>query len=166
MATPEQMVALEDSPEYFRTHKKHPQKALPPVKLQKYVIDYGVIDPQLKAAVEHHQKPAPLEFAAAAYNDNGQLMNSMLNQGFPAGNGAKQEALFHAVQELEVPPGALRLWLNVVVFVCIRRLGALTVDGAEIYSDGVERSPFIGKVRLRVQDASVLHGGVSHVVVK
>jgi VWFA-related protein len=113
MATPEQMVTLEDSPEYFKTHKKHPQKPLPPVKLQKYVIDYGVIDPQLRAAVAHNQKLAPLEFAAAAYNDDGQLMNSMLNQGFPAGNGAKQEALFHATQELEVPPGAAFIRLAV-----------------------------------------------------
>ncbi len=113
MATAEQMVALEDSPEYFKTHKKHPQKPLPPVKLQKYVIDYGVIDPQLKAAVAHNQKPAPLEFAAAAYDDDGKLMNSMLNQGFPAGNGGKPEALFHATQELDVPPGAAFIRLAV-----------------------------------------------------
>ena len=113
MATAEEMQALEDSPEYFKTHEKHPQKALPPVKLQKYVIDYGVIDPQLKAAVAHHQNPSPLEFAAAAYNDDGRLLNSMLNQGVPSGNGGKQEALFHAIQELEVPPGTAFIRLAV-----------------------------------------------------
>ena len=113
MATPEQMVALEDSPEYFKTHQKHPQKALPPVKLQKYVIDYGVIDPQLRAAEAHNQKLAPLEFAAAAYNDDGMLLNSLLNQGLPSGAGGKQEALFHAIQELEVPPGAAFIRLAV-----------------------------------------------------
>jgi hypothetical protein len=113
MATAEEMVALEDSPEYFKTHKKHPQKPLPPVKLQKYVIDYGVIDPQLKATVAHKQNPSPLEFAAAAYDDDGRLLNSMLNQGLPSGDGVKQEALFHAVQELQVPPGAAFIRLAV-----------------------------------------------------
>ncbi len=113
MATAEEMESLEDSPQYFKTHQKHPQKALTPVKMQKYVIDYGVIDPQLKATVAHNQKPAPLEFAAAAYDDDGHLLNSMLNQGLPSGNGGKQEALFHAVQELQVPPGAAFIRLAV-----------------------------------------------------
>ncbi len=113
MATPEQMQALEDSPEYFKTHKKHPQKPLAPVKLQKYVIDYGVIDPQLRAAEARKEKPAALEFAAAAYNDDGQLLNSMLNQGFPAGSGGKEEALFHAIQEFDVPPGTAFIRLAV-----------------------------------------------------
>ena len=113
MATPEQMVALEDSPEYFKTHKKHPQKALAPVPMQKYVIDYGVIDPQLRAAEARKEKPAALEFAAAAYNDDGQLLNSMLNQGFASGDGGKQAALFHALQELDVPPGAAFIRLAV-----------------------------------------------------
>lgn len=113
LATADEMQALEDSPEYFKTHQKHPQKALPPVKLQKYVIDYGVIDPQLRAAVAHKQNPSPLEFAAAAYDDDGRLLNSMLNQGLPSGNGGKQEALFHAVQELQVPPGAAFLRMAV-----------------------------------------------------
>jgi VWFA-related protein len=112
-ATPEQMVALEDSPEYFKTHLKHPQKALPPVKLQKYVIDYGVVDPQLRTAAAHKDKPAVLEFAAAAYDDDGKLMNSMLNRGVPTGDGGKQEALFHAIQELEAPPGAAFIRLAV-----------------------------------------------------
>jgi VWFA-related protein len=113
LATAEQMQALEDSPEYFKIRQKHPQKPLPPVKLQKYVIDYGVIDPQLRAAVTHNQKLSPLEFAAAAYDDDGRLLNSILNQGLPAGQGGKQEALFHAVQELEVPPGAAFIRLAV-----------------------------------------------------
>jgi hypothetical protein len=113
MATPEQMVALEDSPEYFKTHQKHPQKALTPIKLQKYVIDYGVIDPQLKAAETRKEKPAVLEFAAAAYNDDGRLLNSLLNQGVPTGVNPKNEALFHALQELEVPPGAAFIRLAV-----------------------------------------------------
>lgn len=113
IASAEEMQALEDSPEYFKTHQKHPQKALAPIKLQKYVIDYGVIDSQLKTAIAHHQKPSPLEFAAAAYNDDGRLLNSMLNQGYPSGDGGKDEALFHAIQELEVPPEAAFIRLAV-----------------------------------------------------
>jgi hypothetical protein len=50
MATAEQMQQLEDSPAFFRTrHKDGPRKPLAPVKLQKYLIEYGVFDPQLKA---------------------------------------------------------------------------------------------------------------------
>jgi hypothetical protein len=106
-ATPQQMVDLEDSPAYFRTrHRNKLPKPLPPVKLQKYVIDYGVIDPQLQVVAGHKQKPAVLEFAAAAYDDDGRMLNSMLNQGVPSGNPAKPESRFHAIQELEVPPGA------------------------------------------------------------
>jgi hypothetical protein len=106
VASTEQMQALEDSPAYFKTRQRHKSTELKPIKLQKYVIDYGVIDPQLKVAVAHNQK-ATLEFAAAAYNDDGILLNSMLNRGVPSGNkGAKSDALFHAIQELDVPPGA------------------------------------------------------------
>ncbi len=112
MATPEQMEALQDAPEYFITRRKKPtQKPLMPIKLQKYVIDYGVIDPQLKAMAARHDKPATLEFAAAAYNDEGQLLNSMLNQGVPPEKSGN--SVFHAVQEIEVPPGAAFLRLAV-----------------------------------------------------
>ncbi|HEY3706469.1 MAG TPA: VWA domain-containing protein [Terracidiphilus sp.] len=107
MATPEQMQSLEDTPDYFLTRRRKAAPKPPaPVKLQKYVIRYGVIDPQLKANAARHDNPAALEFAAAAYNADGRLLNSMLNQGVPSGVKGKSDALFHAIQELEVPPGA------------------------------------------------------------
>jgi len=113
MATPEQMQGLEDAPDYFKTrHKNKPQSAPKPIKLQKYVIDYGVIDPQLKTMAAHGQK-AVLEFAAAAYNDDGRLLNSILNQGVPTGTGKKSQSLFHAIQELEAPPGTAYIRLAV-----------------------------------------------------
>jgi hypothetical protein len=113
MATPEQMQALQDAPDYFKTRRKNkPQAAPKPIKLQKYVIDYGVIDPQLKAMAAHGQK-AVLEFAAAAYNDDGRLLNSILNQGVPTGSGKKSQTLFHAIQELEAPPGTAYIRLAV-----------------------------------------------------
>jgi hypothetical protein len=117
LATAEQMLALEDSPAYFRTrHHDKPLTPLKPVQLQKYNIDYGVIDSQIRDAAQHKGTPATLEFAAAAYDADGRLLNSMLNQGQINGKtskDAKSEALFHAVQELEVPPGAA--WIRLAV---------------------------------------------------
>jgi VWFA-related protein len=117
LATAEQMAQLQDSPIYFRTrHKDQPLKPLPPVKLQKYVIDYGVIDPQLKALAAHKGKSATLEFAAAAYDVDGRLLNSLLNEGqVTTGKDAARKAgpVIRAQQELEVPPGAS--WIRVAV---------------------------------------------------
>jgi VWFA-related protein len=48
LATPGQMAQIEGEPSYFRTRdKKKPVSALLPVKLQRYLIDYQVIDPML-----------------------------------------------------------------------------------------------------------------------
>jgi len=117
LATEKQMAELQDSPAFFRTRRKDtPQKPLPPVKLQKYLIDYGVIDQQLKKLAAGNGTPATLEFAAAAYDDDGRLLNSELNEGqAPTGSkaGTKPGALFHAEQELEVPDGAA--WIRVAV---------------------------------------------------
>lgn len=110
LATADQMLDLEDSPAFFRTRKKNrPLKPLPPVALQKYVIDYGVKDAQLKSTARNKGAIPILEFAAAAYDADGRLLNSMLNEG-QASSGADSKAkaggLFHASQELDVPPGA------------------------------------------------------------
>jgi VWFA-related protein len=117
MATAKQMADLVDSPNYFLTRRKDQvQKPLTPVKLQKYVIDYGVIDPKLKSLASTMGQAATLEFAAAAYDPDGRLLNSMLNEGqAPTGvkPGSKPGALFHAEQELEVPPGAA--WIRLAV---------------------------------------------------
>ena len=118
MATAEQMAQLQDSPAYFRTRKKNspPPKPLPPVMLQKYRIGYGIVDAQLKTLATLKGKPAELEFAAAAYDADGRLLNSILNQGqVPTGNGKSGKAppFFHAEQELEVPPGAASIRLAV-----------------------------------------------------
>jgi VWFA-related protein len=110
LATADQMLQLQDSPAFFRTrHKDRPLKPLTPVKLQKYRIDYGVVDPQLKAEAKRTGRPAVIEFAAAAYDLDGRLLNSELNEGLAStdskGNG-KSSSTFRAEQELEVPPGA------------------------------------------------------------
>ena len=92
----------------------HP-KPLTPVNLQQYVINYDVIDPQLRMLAET-QKSSELEFAAAAYNNDGVLLNSILNKGAIASErrpDGKIDNRFHAVQQLAVPPGAA--YLRVVV---------------------------------------------------
>ena len=117
LATSAQMLQLEDAPIYFRTRRRNgSQKGLKPVELQKYLIDYGVIDPQLKALASRGGRPAALEFAAAAYDADGRLLNSILNEGLASkeeqGNG-KREALFHAIQELQAPQGTASIRLAV-----------------------------------------------------
>jgi hypothetical protein len=86
------------------------------VTLQKYLIDYGVFDPQLKSLAAGGGNPGKLEFAAAAYDVDGRLLNSVLNEGLAstdAAPGEKSNALFHAHQELDVPPGAASIRMAV-----------------------------------------------------
>ncbi len=117
MATTEQMMELQDSPVYFKTRRKNrPQKPPASVRLQKYLIDYGVIDPQLKELAAKGGKLAQIEFAAAAYDADGRLLNSILNEGLASSDtqpGGKSGSLYHAVQSLDVPPGAT--WIRLAV---------------------------------------------------
>ena len=114
MATDKEMASLEDSPAFFRTRKPNRQlKPLPPVRLQKYRIDYGVIDPELRRIASIPGTQPTIEFAVSAFNSEGATLNCMLNQGTPSGagsgadaSGKKQAPIFRAQQELEVPEGA------------------------------------------------------------
>jgi VWFA-related protein len=131
MASSEQMAQLMDSPAYFRTRKKNapPPKPLPPVMLQKYRIGYGIVDAQLKTLATQAGKPAELEFVAAAYDADGRLLNSILNQGqVPTGNGKDGKPLpfFHAEQEIQVPAGAASIRVAVRDTVS-NRMGTLEV---------------------------------------
>jgi VWFA-related protein len=115
MASDAEMAALQDSPAFFRTRKPNSKPLRPPpaVHLQKYSIDYGVIDPELRR-IESVSGTAPtIEFAIAAFNNEGAMLNCVLNQGTPTGagattdaNGKKQGPVFRAEQELEVPESA------------------------------------------------------------
>jgi len=116
-ATPDEMRSLEESPAFFRTrkHSRNP-KPLASVKLQQYVINYDIIDPNLRAAVKANQQPTVLEFAAAAYNNDGTMLNSILNKGKISADSkpnGKVDHRFQAVQQLQVPPGAA--YIRVVV---------------------------------------------------
>jgi VWFA-related protein len=117
MATEEQMRQLQDSPVYFKTRKKNQNPKPPaPVKLQKYIVDYDVVDPRLRAMTIRGQKPIVLEFATAAYNNDGTLLNSILNEGALTSErnvNGKEQNHFHAEQELHVPLSAV--FIRVVV---------------------------------------------------
>jgi VWFA-related protein len=117
MATQAQMLELQDSPAFFRTrHKDRVLKPLTPVKLQKYTIDYGVIDPQLKVQAKRTGSPAILEFAAAAYDPEGRLLNSQLNDGVASTDPkqvSKTPDTFRAEQQLIVPAGAASIRIAV-----------------------------------------------------
>jgi VWFA-related protein len=110
MATADQMLQLADAPAFYRKYRENrPLKPLPPVALQKYRITYGIFDPQLKVLAKHKGTPLSLEFVAAAYDDDGKLLNGLLNEG-TASSETKPDgqfaAAFRAEQELQVPPGA------------------------------------------------------------
>ena len=80
------------------------------------MINYDIIDPNLRAAVKANQQPTVLEFAAAAYNNDGTMLNSILNKGKISADSkpnGKVDHRFQAVQQLQVPPGAA--YIRVVV---------------------------------------------------
>jgi VWFA-related protein len=107
MATEKEMASIEDSPAFFRTRKPNKTpKPLTPVRLQKYRIDYGVIDQELRKIASIPGTQPTIEFAVAAFNNEGVMLNCVLNQGIPSGEAGKAGALFRAEQELEVPEGA------------------------------------------------------------
>ncbi len=117
LATPEQMAQIEDEPSFFRTRdKKKPVSDLPPVKLQRYFIDYQVIDPMLKSSAARAGHPPTLEFAAAGYDSDGLMLNGIANDAVAdAGPSTdpKQAGLFRVEQEFYLPPEAV--WLRVAV---------------------------------------------------
>jgi VWFA-related protein len=117
LATPEQMAQIEDEPSFFRTRvKKKPVSDLPPVKLQRYLIDYQVIDPMLKSSAARAGHAPTLEFAAAGYDADGFMLNGIANDAVAdaaSSTDPKQAGLFRVEQEFCLPPEAV--WLRVAV---------------------------------------------------
>ncbi len=111
LATPEQMANLEWQPAYFILRKrKKSTKLRTPIPLQKYTIDYLVLDRDAGPAGQQI-----LEFAAAAYDAGGKLLNGLSQNAIRTDDrghaGAKNT--FGAVQTLDVPTTAT--WLRVGV---------------------------------------------------
>lgn len=126
MATREQMADLQWQPAYFVLRKRnHQAKPLPPIPLQRYTIDYLVLDQQAK-----FRAGQVLEFAACAYDPDGRMLNGISQKAVRtkiAGGGKKGDPpLFRAEQTLDVPTTAQ--WLRVAVRnVATDRIGTIEV---------------------------------------
>jgi VWFA-related protein len=117
MATPGQMEQLSEQTAFFQTHRRNkPAKPLAPVRIQKYVVDYRVLDPQLKATATRTGQAPGLEFAVAAFDSEGKTLNGIVNDGVSdtAAQVADNKAgLFRVRQALDVPVNAV--WIRVGV---------------------------------------------------
>jgi VWFA-related protein len=127
MATPEQMSQLADQPAYFRTrHNDKPLKPLSPIELQSYAIDYRV-NPTLKV---NTGKPPTFEFAAAAFDADGHMLNGIVNDATgdaPKAQDTSKSGLFRVRQQLDVPAKAA--WIRIGVRDKLtNRMGTLEVQ--------------------------------------
>ena len=91
-ATQEQMANLGQLPEDFRArHKKRAAKALLPVELQTYAVDYTVaVDPLRQT---RSPQPFTLEVAAAAFDGDGDMLNAVVESGADAAMASPGEQL-------------------------------------------------------------------------
>ena len=116
-ASPSQMAILEQQAAFYRTHQRNkPVKTLAPVKIQTYTIDYRVLDPQFKAQAARGGQQATLEFAVAAFDDDGKVLNGTVNDGVPEPSTQPLEnkaGLYRLHQSLIVPVNAKSIRVGV-----------------------------------------------------
>ncbi|HEY6369933.1 MAG TPA: VWA domain-containing protein [Candidatus Sulfotelmatobacter sp.] len=116
-ATPAQMLLLDEQSGFYRTHRRNkPLKPLAPVKIQTYTIDYRVLDPQFRALAERAGRQGTLEFAVAAFDDDGKVLNGIVNDGVPEESAEPAEnkaGLYRLHQSLIVPVGAKSIRVGV-----------------------------------------------------
>ena len=118
LASPAQMIELEVQANLYRTHHANkPAKPMKPVNVQKYTVEYRVLDPQLKTVADRTGKPAALEFAAAAFDLDGKTLNGIVNDAMPdssSGPSSENKAgLYRVRQELMVPTTATSIRVGV-----------------------------------------------------
>ena len=120
LATPAQMQQLEMQSAAYRTQPSNQRlRPLPAVKIQTYTIDYRVLDPQFKAGA--NRGPRTLEFAVAAFDDDGKVLNGIINDGVQdapvhaSDNQASdnKNGLFRMQQTLLVPVNAKSIRVGV-----------------------------------------------------
>jgi hypothetical protein len=132
MATSAQMANLEDQPAYFRArHKNRPIKPLPPIKLQSYVIDYTFMTNSPKPeAAGHAVRPPRLEVAAAAFDEDGRMLNGLVEtsgQTAPVNAGSQTaQGIYRVQQELDVPLNAISIRIA-VRDISTDRIGAMEI---------------------------------------
>ncbi len=120
LGTPAQMANLADQPAYFQVRRKNrPVKPLKPILLQTYIVDYLVLLPPKVLG----EKPLALELATAAFDDDGTMLNGIVENGtritspepklarVQGGQGssmldAGQKGIYRAQQRIDVPVGA------------------------------------------------------------
>jgi VWFA-related protein len=117
IATPAQMLQLEEQSAFYRTHRKNrPLKPLPPVKIQTYSVDYRVLDPQFKAQAARGGPQPTLEFAVAAFDEDGKVLNGIVNDGVPEASTQPAEnkaGLYRLHQSLVIPVSAKSIRVGV-----------------------------------------------------
>lgn len=113
LATSAQMAQLETQAAFYRTQSRNrPLKPLPPVKIQTYTIDYRVLDPEPVL----NGKPRTLEFAVAAFDEDGKVLNGIVNDGMQDATSQASDnkaGLFRMRQTLVVPVSAKSLRVGV-----------------------------------------------------
>ncbi len=126
-ASPEQMAQLAQQPAYITTG--HKDKALAPIDLQKYVIDYRVTDLSLKGQARNGKAPS-FEFAAAAFDSESRMLNGIVNEATgdtSVTSEANKAGVFRVRQQLEVPVQAA--WIRIGVRDKLtNRMGTLEVQ--------------------------------------
>jgi VWFA-related protein len=118
-ATREQMDKLADQVEAEKTRRKNAAKPHKPVTLQTYQIDYTIA-----------ARYPMLEVAAAAYDDDGQILNSaierVIEEGIRFQDGKKDGAIYRVQQQFDVPVNAA------TVRVAVRDVATDNVGALEI----------------------------------
>jgi len=116
MATANEMEQLEEQPAFFHTQRRNrPLKPPAPIKIQTYVVDYRVLDPQLKME-EQSGRQATLEFAVAAFGLDGKVQNGVVNDALPdtsSQGDANKSSVYRVRQTLDVPVRAVSIRVGV-----------------------------------------------------
>lgn len=117
MASAQQMNELQSEADRFLKRRKNGvPKPLPPVRIQTYMIDYRVLDPQFKMEAARGGSRAALEFAVAAFDAEGHMLNGVVNDGIPELSTDPSEnkaGLYRVRQSLVVPVSAICIRVGV-----------------------------------------------------
>jgi VWFA-related protein len=127
-ATPEQMAKLAGQPGDRDSRRgSKAGKLLAPVNLQTYLIDYRVTDNALKSLIPRDGKQSSFEFAAAAFDVDGRMLNGVLNEAVVSSGDQSKTAIFRIRQQLDVPLDAT--WIRIgVQDKLTNRIGTLEVQ--------------------------------------
>jgi VWFA-related protein len=131
-ATPEQMANLVGQAASLQGHRgSKPAKAVAPIKLQTYAIDYIVAVRQPNASLAASRtEPSTLEFATEVFDDDGKMLNGAIQRAVettsPAALPAKQEGIYRIRQQIDAPLDAASIRVAVRE-VSTDRVGALEI---------------------------------------